>query len=122
MIHTETILNVADNSGARRVLCIRVLGGSCKTIGSIGDTIVVAIKECLPGKKIKKGDVRRAVIVRTRKALHRKDGSSISFDHNAVVLLNEKGDLIGTRVFGPVTKELRRKNFTRIVSLATHVL
>lgn len=122
MIQVETNFKVADNSGAKRVQCIRILGGSHKKTGEIGDTIVVAIKECLPRKKIKKGDVRHAIIVRTKKPFYRKDGSSISFGSNAVVLLNEKKDLIGTRILGPVTKELRKKKLTRIISLATHVL
>ena len=122
MIQVETSLKVADNSGAKRVQCIKVLGGSRRKNGSIGDTIVVAIKECLPRKKVKKGDVRRAIIVRTKKPVYRKDGSSISFENNAVVLLNEKNELIGTRVLGPVTKELRKKSMNRIISLATNVL
>lgn len=122
MIQVESRLKVADNSGAKKVQCIKVLGGFHKKIGSVGDTIVVAIKECLPRKKIKKGDVRRAVIVRTKKPIYRKDGSTISFENNAVVLLNEKGELIGTRILGPVTKELRKKNMTRIISLASNVV
>lgn len=122
MIQVETNLKVADNSGAKRVQCIKVLGGSRKKTGSVGDTIVVAIKECLPRKKVKKGDVKRAIIVRTKKPICRKDGSTISFDNNAVVLINEQGAPIGTRVLGPVTKELRKKNMVRIISLASNVL
>jgi large subunit ribosomal protein L14 len=122
MIQVETSLKVADNSGAKRVQCIKVLGGSRRKNGSVGDTIVVAIKECLPRKKVKKGDVRRAVIVRTKKPIYRKDGSTISFDNNAVVLINEQGIPIGTRILGPVTKELRKKNMVRIISLASNVL
>lgn len=122
MVQVETNLKVADNSGAKRVQCIKVLGGSRKKIGSVGDTIVVAIKECLPRKKIKKGDVKRAIIVRTKKAISRKDGSTVSFDSNAVVLINEQGLPIGTRVLGPVTKELRKKNMIRIISLASNVI
>jgi large subunit ribosomal protein L14 len=122
MIQVETNLKVADNSGAKRVQCIKVLGGSRKKIGTVGDTIVVAVKECLPRKKIKKGDVKRAIIVRTKKTISRKDGSTVSFDSNAVVLVNEQGLPIGTRVLGPVTKELRKKNMIRIISLASNVV
>nr|YP_007890815.1 ribosomal protein L14 [Seculamonas ecuadoriensis]AGH24510.1 ribosomal protein L14 [Seculamonas ecuadoriensis] len=119
MIQVETNLLVADNSGAKRVQCIKVLGG---TKASIGDIIVVAIKDCLPRKKVKKGDVRRAVIVRTKRRVIRNDGSTISFGDNAVVLLNEQGAPIGTRILGPVTKELRTSQWSKIMSLATYVL
>lgn len=122
MIQVETMLKVADNSGAKRVQCIKILGGSRRRYGSVGDTIVVAVKECLPKKKVKKGDVKKAIIVRTKKPINRKDGSSISFENNAVVLINEQGIPIGTRILGPVTKELRKKKMVRIISLASNVL
>ena len=122
MIQVETILKVADNSGAKSVKCIRLLGGFHKKQGMVGDTIIVSIRESLPRKKVKKGDVRRAVIVRTKKAICRKDGSTIAFDSNAVVLVNEQGIPIGTRIFGPVARELRWKKFMKIISLAPEVL
>ena len=122
MIQTETLLNVADNSGAKKVLCIRVLGGTRRRYAGIGDIIVVAVKEAMPRGNIKKGTVVRAVVVRTKKALKRKDGSQIRFDENAAVIINNQMEPVGTRIFGPVTRELRRKNFMRIVSLAPEVL
>ncbi|MBI4041136.1 MAG: 50S ribosomal protein L14 [Deltaproteobacteria bacterium] len=122
MIGLRTMLEVADNSGARRVQCIKVLGGSDRTYGSIGDVIVVTIKEALPTSKIKKGTVHKAVVVRTRKAVGRKDGSYIRFDDNAAVLINNQKEPIGTRIFGPVARELRNKQFMKIVSLAPEVL
>jgi large subunit ribosomal protein L14 len=122
MIQSETNLEVADNSGARRVQCIRVLGGSRRRWASIGDVIVVAVKEAIPRGKVKKGDVHRAVIVRTAKEIHRQDGSAIRFDKNAAVLINNQGEPIGTRIFGPVTRELRAKRFMKIISLAPEVL
>jgi large subunit ribosomal protein L14 len=122
MIQVETNLEVADNSGARRVQCIRVLGGSRRRWGSVGDIIVVAVKEAIPRGKVKKGDVHHAVIVRTAKEINRPDGSAIRFDKNAAVLINKQGEPIGTRIFGPVTRELRARRFMKIVSLAPEVL
>lgn len=122
MIQSETNLDVADNSGARRVQCIRVLGGSRRRWASVGDVIVVAVKEAIPRGKVKKGDVHKAVIVRTAKEIHRQDGSAIRFDRNAAVLINPAGEPIGTRIFGPVTRELRAKRFMKIISLAPEVL
>jgi large subunit ribosomal protein L14 len=122
MIQSESNLDVADNSGARRVQCIRVLGGSRRRWASIGDVIVVAVKEAIPRGRVKKGDVHRAVIVRTAKEIHRQDGSAIRFDRNAAVLINPQGEPIGTRIFGPVTRELRAKRFMKIISLAPEVL
>jgi large subunit ribosomal protein L14 len=122
MIQMQTNLSVADNSGARRVQCIKVLGGSKRKTAGVGDTIVVSIKEAIPRGKVKKGDVHKAVIVRTAKEIHRADGSSIRFDSNAAVLINAQGEPIGTRIFGPVTRELRSKNHMKIVSLAPEVL
>jgi large subunit ribosomal protein L14 len=122
MIMPETDLDVADNSGARRVQCIRVLGGSHRRWGSVGDVIVVAIKDAIPRGKVKKGDVAMAVIVRTAKDLARPDGSAIRFDRNAAVLINKQGEPIGTRIFGPVTRELRARKFMKIISLAPEVL
>jgi large subunit ribosomal protein L14 len=122
MIQPETRLEVADNSGARSVQCIRVLGGSHRGAGSIGDVIVVAVKEAIPRGKVKKGDVHKAVIVRTAKEIHRPDGTAIRFDRNAAVLINNAGEPIGTRIFGPVTRELRAKRFMKIISLAPEVL
>jgi len=121
MIQQESRLKVADNSGAKEVLCIRVLGGSKRRYASIGDTIVVSVKDASPGG-IKKGSVSKAVVVRTRKEVRRKDGSYIRFDDNAVVLLNAQGEPRGTRIFGPVAREPREKDFMRIVSLAPEVL
>ena len=122
MIQQETNLDVADNSGARRVQCIKVLGGSKRRTAGIGDVIVVSIKEAIPRGKVKKGDVHRAVIVRTAKEIRRADGSAIRFDRNAAVLINKQGEPIGTRIFGPVTRELRGKKFMKIISLAPEVL
>jgi len=122
MIQSETNLEVADNSGARRVQCIRVLGGARRRWASIGDVIVVAVKEAIPRGRVKKGDVHRAVIVRTAKEIHRQDGTAIRFDRNAAVLINPQGEPIGTRIFGPVTRELRAKRFMKIISLAPEVL
>ncbi|MDH3662746.1 MAG: 50S ribosomal protein L14 [Alphaproteobacteria bacterium] len=122
MIQSETNLDVADNSGARRVQCIRVLGGSRRRWASVGDIVVVAVKEAIPRGKVKKGDVHKAVIVRTAKEIHRQDGSAIRFDRNAAVLISNTGEPIGTRIFGPVTRELRAKRFMKIISLAPEVL
>ena len=122
MIQVETNLDVADNSGARRVQCIKVLGGSHRRTAEVGDVIVVSIKEAIPRGKVKKGDVHRAVIVRTAKEIRRADGTAIRFDRNAAVLINKQGEPIGTRIFGPVTRELRGKKFMKIISLAPEVL
>ena len=122
MIQTESNLMVADNSGAKRVQCIKVLGGSKIRYASVGDVIVVSIKEAAPRGKVKKGDVHRAVVVRTRKEIRRVDGSAIRFDNNAAVLINKQEEPIGTRIFGPVTRELRGKSFMKIISLAPEVL
>ena len=122
MIQTESYLEVADNSGARRVMCIKVLGGSKRRYARVGDIIKVTVKEAIPRGKVKKGQVMRAVVVRTRKGVRRPDGSLIKFDDNAAVLLNASKQPIGTRIFGPVTRELRTDNFMRIVSLAPEVL
>jgi large subunit ribosomal protein L14 len=122
MIMQETILDVADNSGARRVLCIRVLGGTKRRYARIGDIIVAAVKEAIPGGKVSKGDVVKAVVVRTRKATRRADGSYIRFDNNSAVLIDNQGEPVGTRIFGPVARELRAKRFMRIISLAPEVL
>jgi len=122
MIQMQTNLDVADNSGARRVQCIKVLGGSGRKSASIGDIIVVAVKEAIPRGRVKKGDVRRAVVVRTAKEIRRPDGTAIRFDRNAAVLLNRQHEPIGTRIFGPVTRELRARRFMKIISLAPEVL
>jgi len=122
MIQMQTQLDVADNSGARRVQCIKVLGGSKRRYAAIGDIIKVSIKEAIPRGKVKKGDVYTAVVVRTRKGVRRSDGSVIRFDGNAAVLLNAQNQPIGTRIFGPVTRELRSENFMKIISLAPEVL
>ncbi len=122
MIQMQTVLDVADNSGARRVMCIKVLGGSRRRYAGIGDVIKVSIKDAIPRGKVKKGDVLNAVIVRTKKGVRRADGSAIRFDENAVVLLNGQLQPIGTRVFGPITRELRGENFMKIISLAPEVL
>lgn len=122
MIQMQTNLEVADNSGARRVQCIKVLGGSKRRWASVGDVIVVSVKEAIPRGRVKKGDVHRAVIVRTSKDIRRPDGSAIRFDKNAAVLINKQGEPIGTRIFGPVTRELRGRNYMKIVSLAPEVL
>ena len=122
MIQPETNLEVADNSGARRVQCIKVLGGSKRHTASIGDVIVVSVKEAIPRGRVKKGDMHRAVVVRTAKEIRRPDGSAIRFDRNAAVLINPQGEPIGTRIFGPVTRELRSKQHMKIISLAPEVL
>lgn len=122
MIQMQTILDVADNSGARRIMCIKVLGGSHRRYARVGDVIKVSIKEAIPRGKVKKGDVYNAVVVRTRKGVRRTDGSLIRFDGNAAVLLNANLQPIGTRIFGPVTRELRNEKFMKIVSLAPEVL
>ena len=122
MIQMQSNLGIADNSGARRVQCIKVLGGSGRKIASIGDVIVVSVKETIPKGRVKKGDIHRAVIVRTAKEIHRSDGSSIKFDSNAAVLISNQNEPIGTRIFGPVTRELRLKKFMKIISLAPEVL
>lgn len=122
MIYVETNLEVADNSGARRVQCIRVLGGSRRRTASVGDLIVVSVKEAIPRGRVKKGDIHKAVVVRTAKEIRRSDGTAIRFDSNAAVLINPQGEPIGTRIFGPVTRELRAKNYMKIISLAPEVL
>ncbi|MCR9215266.1 MAG: 50S ribosomal protein L14 [Proteobacteria bacterium] len=122
MIQMQTNLDVADNSGARRVQCIKVLGGSKRKTASIGDVIVVSVKEAIPRGRVKKGDVQRAVIVRTKKEIRRTDGTAIRFDSNAAVLINKQGEPVGTRIFGPVTRELRSRDFMKIISLAPEVL
>ena len=122
MIQQESRLNVADNSGAKEVLCIRVLGGTGRRYARVGDIIVVTVKNAIPGGNVKKGDVSRAVVVRTKKELRRPDGSYIRFDENAAVLINDSDEPRGTRIFGPVARELRDRQFMRIVSLAPEVL
>ncbi len=122
MIQQETVLKVADNSGAREILCIRVLGGSYRKYASVGDIIVAAVKAAQPHTQVKKGDVVRAVVVRVSKEYHRPDGSQIRFDENAAVLINPQNNPRGTRIFGPVARELRERNFMKIVSLAPEVL
>jgi large subunit ribosomal protein L14 len=122
MIQAQTHLDVADNSGARRVECIKVLGGSRRRFATIGDVIVVSIKDAIPRGKVKKGEVHKAVIVRTAKEIRRPDGTAIRFDRNAAVLINPQGEPIGTRIFGPVTRELRAKQYMKIISLAPEVL
>jgi large subunit ribosomal protein L14 len=122
MIQQTTDLDVADNSGARRVMCIKVLGGSKRKYAQVGDTIVVSIKDAIPRGRVKKGDVMKAVVVRTAAPVRRPDGSIIRFDKNAAVLVNNQGEPVGTRIFGPVTRELRAKNHMKIVSLAPEVL
>ncbi len=122
MIQTQTMLEVADNSGARRVQCIKVLGGSHRRYARVGDIIKVSVKEAIPRGKVKKGDVLNAVVVRTRQGVRRQDGSLIRFDENAAVLLNNSKQPIGTRIFGPVTRELRSEQFMKIISLAPEVL
>ena len=122
MIQVQTHLDVADNSGARRVECIKVLGGSRRRFATIGDVIVVSIKDAIPRGKVKKGEVHKAVIVRTAKEIRRPDGTAIRFDRNAAVLINPQGEPIGTRIFGPVTRELRAKQYMKIISLAPEVL
>ena len=122
MIQMQTNLDVADNSGARRVQCIKVLGGSKRKYASVGDIIVVSVKEAIPRGRVKKGDVRKAVVVRTAKEVRRDDGTAIRFDGNAAVILNNNNEPLGTRIFGPVVRELHAKNFMKIVSLAPEVL
>jgi large subunit ribosomal protein L14 len=122
MIQTESKLSVADNSGAKLIQCIKVIGGSKRRYARIGDIIIVSIKDAIPRSKVKKGEVQRAIIVRTKKPLIRDDGSSIKFDNNSAVLLDKSNEPIGTRIFGPVTRELRKKNMMKIVSLAPEVL
>ena len=122
MIQMTSVLDVADNSGAKKVYCIKVLGGSRRRYASIGDVIIVSVREAIPGAKVKKGEVSRAVIVRTRRELARSDGSYIKFDGNSAVLINKENEPIGTRIFGPVARELRAKRFMKIISLAPEVL
>lgn len=122
MIQVETNLDVADNSGARRVQCIRVLGGTGRRTASVGDIIVVTVKEAIPRGRVRKGEICRAVVVRTRKEVTRPDGTAIRFDRNAAVILNPQNEPVGTRIFGPVTRELRARRFMKIVSLAPEVL
>ncbi|HET7409896.1 MAG TPA: 50S ribosomal protein L14 [Paracoccaceae bacterium] len=122
MIQMQSNLDVADNSGARRVQCIKVLGGSKRKYAGVGDIIVVSVKEAIPRGRVKKGDIRKAVIVRTAKEVKREDGSTIRFDRNAAVVLNNQNEPIGTRIFGPVVRELRARNFMKIISLAPEVL
>jgi len=122
MIQSETILTVADNSGAKEVYCIKILGGSRRRYATIGDIVVVSVKEALPNAKVKKGDVLKAVVVRTKKELRRQDGSYIRFDDNSAVLINNQKEPVGTRIFGPVGRELRAKRFMKIISLAPEVL
>ena len=122
MIQVQTELNVADNTGARIIECIKVLGGSKRRYASIGDTIVVSVKDAIPDGKVKKGTVHKAIVVRTKYSIYRNDGSTVKFDSNAAVLVDEKGEPIGTRIFGPVTRELRSKGQTKIISLAPEVL
>ena len=122
MIQVQTKLEVADNSGAHRVQCIRVLGGTKRRTASVGDLIVVSVKEAIPRGRVKKGDLHKAVVVRTAKEIHRPDGTSIRFDRNAAVLITPQGEPIGTRIFGPVTRELRARQYMKIISLAPEVL
>ena len=122
MIQMQTNLDVADNSGARRVMCIKVLGGAKRRYASVGDTIVVSVKEAIPRGRVKKGEVLHAIVVRTSKDIQRKDGSVIRFDRNAAVLINNQSEPVGTRIFGPVPRELRAKNHMKIISLAPEVL
>jgi large subunit ribosomal protein L14 len=122
MIQMQTVLNVADNSGAKKVFCIKVLGGSKKKFATVGDIIVVSVKEAIPNTKVKKGDVMKAVVVRTAKEVRRPDGSYLKFDDNSAVLINNQLEPVGTRIFGPVARELRAKQFMRIVSLAPEVI
>lgn len=122
MIQMQSNLEIADNSGARRVQCIKVLGGSKRTSAGVGDVIVVTVKEAIPRGRVKKGEIHRAVVVRTRNDIRRQDGSVIRFDTNAAVLINNQGEPVGTRIFGPVTRELRGKQYMKIISLAPEVL
>ncbi len=122
MIQIQTELLVADNTGAKRVECIKVLGGSKRRYAGVGDLIVVSVKDALPNGKVKKGSVHKAVVVRVKKGIHRDDGSKVKFDNNAAVLVDDKGEPVGTRIFGPVTRELRSRGHTKIISLAPEVL
>jgi large subunit ribosomal protein L14 len=122
MIQMQTVLNVADNSGAKKVFCIKVIGGSKKKYATVGDIIIVSVREALPNTKVKKGDVMKAVVVRTVKEVRRRDGSYLKFDDNSAVLINNQMEPVGTRIFGPVARELRAKQFMRIVSLAPEVI
>jgi large subunit ribosomal protein L14 len=122
MIQVETSLSIADNSGARRIQCIKVIGGSRRRYASVGDVIVCSVKEAIPNGKVKKGEVVKAVIVRTRKAIKREDGSAVRFDNNSAVLINAQKEPIGTRIFGPIVRELRAKRFMKIISLAPEVV
>ena len=122
MIQVESRLNVADNSGAKEVLCVKVLGGSKRRFASVGDIIVVTVKDAIPKGKVKKGSVHKAVVVRVKKGIHRDDGSKVKFDNNAAVLVDDKGEPVGTRIFGPVTRELRTRGQMKIISLAPEVL
>jgi large subunit ribosomal protein L14 len=122
MIQVQTELNVADNTGAKIVECIKVLGGSKRRYAHVGDSIVVSVKDAIPNGKVKKGSVQKAVVVRTKYPIFRNDGSSVKFDNNAVVIVDDKGEPIGTRIFGPVTRELRSKKQTKVISLAPEVL
>ena len=122
MIQTETVLNVADNSGAKKVLCIRVLGGTRRRYASVGDIIVITVKEAIPHAKVKKGEIMRAVVVRTAKEIRRMDDTTVKFDENSAVLLSASGEPVGTRIFGPVARELRQKGYMKIISLAPEVL
>lgn len=122
MIQTQSVLTAADNSGAKRMMCIKVLGGSKRKYASVGDIIIVSVKEAVPNSRVKKGEVRRAVVVRTKKEIKRADGSYIKFDVNSAVLINDSNEPLGTRIFGPVARELRAKKFMKIVSLAPEVL
>jgi len=122
MIQVQTELSVADNTGARIVECIKVLGGSKRRYASVGDSIVISVKEAIPNGKVKKGSVHKAIVVRTKYSINRNDGSKVKFDKNAAVIIDDKGEPIGTRIFGPVTKELRAKGQTKIISLAPEVL
>jgi len=122
MIQMQTMLDVADNSGAKKLMCVKVLGGSRRRYASVGDTVIVSIREALPNSKVKKGDVARAVIVRTSKELRRTNGTYIRFDDNAAVLVSAQGEPVGTRIFGPVARELRARKFMKIISLAPEVL
>ncbi len=122
MIQVQSILNSADNTGAKRLMCIKVLGGTRRRYATIGDVIVVSVKESIPEGKVKKGDVKKGVIVRTRKEVRRADGSYIRFDENSVVLIDANGEPLGTRIFGPIARELRAKKFMKIISLAPEVL
>jgi len=122
MIQSETVLKIADNSGAKKALCIKVLGGSKRRYASVGDIIVVTVKEAIPNAKVKKGDVTKAVVVRTTKEIRRVDDSTVKFDENSAVLLGQSGEPVGTRIFGPVARELRAKGYMKIISLAPEVL